>query len=245
MRLRFAHLLGLLWCCTAAMVATHAAAQVEFASSTLELKAADQPAITPLPTGNVEFVPEREATSAPDAAQAPNAAPSGSAEKSTSSETTRPANHLPTVVEPPMKSHSRPLVNPYASNSAQNAMRKMPQPMQVQAAAPAPARHPSRVQGKPFQNFNNEPAISPYLSLYQNNSNQNVLLNYYTTVRPQLDQIDANKKQEAEIQKLRSQVQNSGGSGVRQAVYEPAGSEGMTESAHYMDTAQFYHTKRK
>ncbi|HEX4415271.1 MAG TPA: hypothetical protein VH107_16685 [Lacipirellulaceae bacterium] len=233
MRSRFAHLLGMLSCSVATIVASHALAQVEFSSSTLELKAADQPAVAAPPTGNVEFVPEHGTGNAPDSAPAANTTPPDAA---------RAATRLPTLVEPPMKNHSRPLVNPYAGASAQNALRKMPQPMHVQSAQASPARHPIRPQGKPFQANNMEPAISPYLSLYQNNSNQNVLLNYYTSVRPQLDQIEANKKQEAEIQKLRVQVQNPSQGGVRQAAAIGDGSsEGMTVSAHYMDTAQFYH----
>ena len=54
-------------------------------------------------------------------------------------------------------------------------------------------------------------------------------------VRPQLDQIQANRQQAAEMQRLRSQVQNlsSGAPGA-------GSSARMGSSARYMDTAQFY-----
>jgi hypothetical protein len=244
MRSRFACLFGLLF--SNILLASHASAQIQFASSTLELKPADEPAATQ-PITPIEPAASDHAAAKPgDSAPASSAAPNDSTEHQATSDSTRPVNHLPTVVEPQYKPHSRPLVNPYTSASARAAMSKMPQPMQVQAAQMSPSRHPARPQGKPFQASNSEPAISPYLSLYQNNSNQNVLLNYYTVVRPQMDQIEANKKQEAEIQKLRSQVQNSSSGGVRQASFnDGSSSEGMTVSAHYMDTAQFYQQQHK
>jgi hypothetical protein len=236
MRSRFAFMVGLLSYSVAMTVASHAWAQIEFAQSTLELRPATEPTATP-PTA------ASEQSNADHPVPVPRATPNEAPENRTSQQIAPSANHLPTVVEPQFKNHSRPLVNPYTSASAQSAMSKMPHPMPVQSA---PARQPTRLRGKPFQALNSEPAISPYLSLYQNNSNQNQLLNYYTVVRPQMEQIEANKKQEAEIQKLRSQVQNSGQSGaVRQASFgDTSSSEGMTVSAHYMDTAQFYQQRK-
>ena len=242
MRSRFVFLLGLLSYSVAMTVASHASAQVEFAS-TLELKPANEPAAAPPTVASERVASEQAGANAGDPAPSPNASPEDHAFQPSA----HPANHLPTVVEPQFKNHSRPLVNPYTSASAQTAMNKMPRPMQVQSAQSGPARHPVRPQGKPFQATNSEPAISPYLSLYQNNSNQNVLLNYYTAVRPQMDQIEANKKQEAELQKLRAQVQNATQAGGNQqaTMADPSSGEGMTVAAHYMDTAQFYHRMHK
>jgi hypothetical protein len=239
MRSRFATTLGLLSFSLAMSVVSLAYAQIEFTSSTLELKPATEPAVLP-PAPNAQVAPEQPAANAADPAPTPTASPENHAVQPTP----RPVGHLPTIVEPQFR--NRPLVNPYTSASAQTALRKMPQPMQVQSAQSAPARHPARPQGKPFQSNSSEPAISPYLSLYQNNSNQNVLLNYYTVVRPQMDQIESNKKQAAEMQKLRTQVQRATQAGGTQAAMgDPASSEGMTVSAHYMDTAQFYHRIHK
>ena len=97
-----------------------------------------------------------------------------------------------------------------------------------------PLAQPKRQQGKPFQSVQSQPAISPYLNLYRNDANANSLPNYFAYVRPQLEQIEANRQQAAELQKLRGQVQNmsSGGGGQQ--------STSMSTSARYMDTAQFY-----
>jgi hypothetical protein len=247
MRSPFACIVGsLLSLCLAMAVASHASAQIEFAPSTLQLKAATEPTATTPTAASEKLVSQQATSNADDPAPAPKATPDQAPNNQASHQAVRPANSLPTVVEPQYKNHPRPLVNPYTSASAQAAMNKMPQPMQVRSAQSAPARHPARIAGKPFQSTSSEPTISPYLSLYQNSSNQNQLLNYYTVVRPQMEQIEANKKQEAEIQKLRSQVQNSGqGGAVRQASFgDASSSEGMTVSAHYMDTAQFYQQRK-
>jgi hypothetical protein len=244
MRSRFACIIGWLFSMYLVMtIGSRAAAQIEFAPSTLQLKAATDP-IAMRPIAATEQVVSQQATpNADDPAPAPSAAPNESPENRAAHQTARPANSLPTVVEPQFKNRSRPLVNPYASASAQTAMNKMPRPMEVQSA---PTRQPARLRGKPFQAVASEPAISPYLSLYQNNSNQNQLLNYYTVVRPQMEQIEANKKQEAELQKLRAQVQNvtQGGAKPQPMMGNASSSDGMTVSAHYMDTAQFYQQRK-
>jgi hypothetical protein len=222
------------------MVASRASAQIEFAQSTRELRPETEPAPTHPVAASQQAVSEHRPSNLNDPAPEPNAAPQNYAPQ----QIVRPANYMPTVVEPQFKNHSRPLVNPYSSASAQAAMNKLPRPMQVQSA---PARQPVRPRGKPFQSVESEPAISPYLNLYRNDSSQNPTLNYYSMVRPQLDQIEANKKQAAELQKLRSQVQNATqrGGPPQPVMGGASSSEGMTVSAHYMDTAQFYHRTRK
>ena len=111
-------------------------------------------------------------------------------------------------------------------------MGRLPGPAPVQVK---PADLPAQPRGKPFQSVQSEPAVSPYLNLYRNERSGNNPLNYLTLVRPQLDQIQANRQQAVEMQRLRSQVQNLssgdpiGGSSAR-----------MGASARYMDTGQFY-----
>jgi hypothetical protein len=61
------------------------------------------------------------------------------------------------------------------------------------------------------------------------------MTNYFAFVRPQLEQQEAGRQQQREIQQLRSQVQkmsSGGGSGMQ--------SMNQNGAAHYMDTAQFY-----
>jgi hypothetical protein len=94
-------------------------------------------------------------------------------------------------------------------------------------------------QGKPFNVVYQEPTVSPYMNLYRDEGDDEGAPNYFAFVRPQMDQIEANRLQQREIQKLRGQVQG---------VMLPAGgpsnqatSTGRTSvQARYMDTAQFY-----
>ncbi len=240
MRMRLSTLiLSLVSLCMAQIPASLASAQAETEHSTIRLASATEPVTGPA------FSQQYSTSSADDPSPEPNAvAPNNQPQASTSPRSVPATNYSsPPLVEAQPKMHSRPLTNPYATSAGQAAMNRMPHPMPVQSI---PTRQPTRLRGKPFSSVQSEPAISPYLNLYRNDSSQNQLINYYTLVRPQLDQIDANKRQAADLQKLRSQVLNasqhpSQGQG---ATYDPSSQEGMTVSAHYMDTAQFYHRRK-
>jgi hypothetical protein len=54
-----------------------------------------------------------------------------------------------------------------------------------------------------------------------------------------LEQIEANRVQQREIQKLRGQVQGMA-TPVASQQYQPQSTRGSHVSARYMDTAQFY-----
>jgi hypothetical protein len=97
-----------------------------------------------------------------------------------------------------------------------------------------------RPPGKPFQSVPSQPAISPYLSLHRTDADTNDLPSYLAFVRPQLEQQEANRQHAAELQKLRTQVQNlsAAGAGASSASRMPA-------HARYMDTAQFYQGLRR
>ena len=123
----------------------------------------------------------------------------------------------------------------------------MPRP--APAATSAGKRHafPTRAdRGKPFQTIESEPAVSPYLNLYRTDLNPNTMPNYVALVRPQFEQLQANRKQASDLQRLRAQLQNA-----TQPVAAPqqaasgASTSGMSMSARYMDTAQFYRQPHK
>jgi hypothetical protein len=118
----------------------------------------------------------------------------------------------------------------YPSASSQATLSRLPGPTPVQPTPrqPQPAR-----ASKPFQGVQSEPAISPYLNLYRDDRNS-TLPNYLTLVRPQVEQREAQRAQQQEIQNLRGQLQNmSSAPAARQ-------SPSSRTSARYMDTAQFY-----
>ena len=249
MRLRLAtSVASLIALLIAVTIASPAIGQIEFAHSTLRLASATEPVdADPAPTQkqtpvvrSSEFVFEESAPTA--AVPQPNSPPENSTPANRTSPTaTRGTSHPAPIVEPQATSRTRTLAGVHPTTSA--GLNKIPHPMPVQAATMPTPTSPAaaRLKGKPFQSVQSEPAISPYLNLYRNDAGQNQLLNYYTLVRPQLEQQEANKKQTAEMQKLRSQVQKgSQPSGVQQASATDASTEGMTVPAHYMDTAQFY-----
>lgn len=139
---------------------------------------------------------------------------------------------------------SRSLAGVYPSASAQATLNKLPRPAPVQQTATAPAAQPTHQRGKPFQAMQTEPELSPYLNLYRTNLNPNMMPNYFALVRPQFEQQELNRKQTAEIQKLQRQLQ-SNQSAVATTPYSPGSSAGMSASARYMDTGQFYKTTRR
>jgi hypothetical protein len=226
--------------CITQASASLAWAQSETDHSTIRLTSA-----TESTSDGPAFSQQYTATNADDPSPEPHsAAANNQPPGSTSPPAVRATNRSsPPIVEVQPKMHSRPIINPYATSAGQAAMNKMPRPMPVQSI---PSAQATRLRGKPFNSVQSEPAISPYLNLYRSDSSgQNQLLNYYTLVRPQLDQIDANKKQAADMQKLRKQVLNAAQHPSQGPAANSDPSEGgMTVSAHYMDTAQFYRRRK-
>ena len=73
--------------------------------------------------------------------------------------------------------------------------------------------------------------------MFRANSSADQFPNYITSVRPELERIEANRAQTAELQKLRGQLQSMSAGG--------APTSSMPAHAHYMDTAQFYRTMKR
>jgi hypothetical protein len=206
---------------------SRAVAQIEFARSTIRITSASEPATPEIP---VQARQQLEPISSNTAAAEEPAKPVARYDvRPVSFEAPVAARPL---AQPQATSRAPSLVGVYAGSSARATLSKMPGPAPVQQRASAPPKHP---RGKPFQSVQNEPAVSPYLNLYRTETNGNNLPNYFAFVRPQLDQMQANRQQTAELQKLRGQLQNisSAGPGAPQSAR-------MGASARYMDTAQFY-----
>jgi hypothetical protein len=129
-------------------------------------------------------------------------------------------------------------VNVYASASAQATLNKMPRPAPLERRA---TTAPGKPHGKPFQGAEPEAAVSPYLNMYRGDGGSAVLPDYFTLVRPQLQQQEAARQQQLEMKKLRTQLQNLSATGGGAA----PNSASMTAHAHYMDTAQFYRGTRR
>lgn len=89
---------------------------------------------------------------------------------------------------------------------------------------------------KPFSSIRSQQTVSPYLNLFREEQIEDIP-NYYTYVRPQLQQQQTNRQQHAELQRLRQQVQQTR---FGSPTAPPAGTTGMRQAARYGDTGQFY-----
>jgi hypothetical protein len=193
-------------------------AQIEFAKSTLRVTSETAPQNPPSPPAQVPRQFEEPTTMQPlqqpaqvavqpAAAQPPAPRRTNGVQQSSYEAPSAPRM----MVHGPTPGRAPSVVNVYASPNAQAGMSKLPRPAPVQAGA---QHAPKGLRGKPFQGVANEPAVSPYLSLYSRNGNDNAALNYFTSVRPQLQQQEATRQQSLELQKLRSQVQSMQSGGV-------------------------------
>jgi hypothetical protein len=140
-----------------------------------------------------------------------------------------PIVHTP--VETPALNRTRMPAGFYASPSARSTLNQLPGPAPVQSA---PRLQATRRGGKPFQAIPTQPTISPYLYLNAGTNSATPMTNYFAFVRPQIEQQEAGRAQQREIQQLRSQLQKMSSSGAGTTSSNPS------SAAHYMDTAQFY-----
>lgn len=83
---------------------------------------------------------------------------------------------------------------------------------------------------KPFAGVGSTPTISPYLNLFREEPD-NAAPNYYAFVRPQQEQFDANRQQQAQLQQLQRQV--------RQATHQTPATN-IAGGARFGDTGRFY-----
>lgn len=142
----------------------------------------------------------------------------------------RNAGHEITIPAPnePRKTSPRPPRNVPGYYSQQR---------QVQPAQPRfiPGSNKYGATAKPFSSIRSQPTVTPYLNLFREEQIEDIP-NYYTYVRPQLQQQQTNRQQHAELQRLQQQLQQTRlGSPAA-----PAGTTGMRQAARYGDTGQFY-----
>lgn len=157
---------------------------------------------------------------------------------------TAPATTKP--LTPPTSTRSRSVTGIYTNPSSAATLSKIPRPAPVQhPVSVSPVDQPARPRGKPFQAVESGPTVSPYLNLYRNDANTNTISNYYSFVRPQLDQIEANRRQAADMQRLRAQLQNAQSAGGSQPVMYGDDSSRPAPVARFGYTAQFYEGSRR
>ena len=97
----------------------------------------------------------------------------------------------------------RQALNFYGGTPARATLSQFPARTPIQAAPQQPIGR----QIKPFNTIYREPTISPYMNLYREEKDSEGAPNYFAFVRPQLDQIEENRAQHGEIQKLERKLQ--------------------------------------
>ncbi|MEX2308226.1 MAG: hypothetical protein WD738_11565 [Pirellulales bacterium] len=147
---------------------------------------------------------------------------------------TRPPVIMQPLIEPQVTSQTRQALAFYGGYSARATLNQLPRRAPLQ-----PAAQSLRRQAKPFETVHRDPTVSPYLNLYREEENLESAPNYFAFVRPQMDQLDANRVQQREIQQLRGQLQSMS-STVAGPRYQASVMPGTGTPARYMDTAQFY-----
>lgn len=221
-------------------------AQEEIASSTIRFNATTEPAlvsVTEPPTGRENWgESELEFELATPTPVLPSNPPNTNQRRFPvkPASFTAPA-HAEPLASAPVRNRPRPVVGVYTNRSAEATLNKIPRPAPVQrGASPMPVAQPTRQRGKPFQSVESSPTVSPYLNLYRNDVNSNSIPNYFALVRPQLDQLEANRRQAADMQRLQRQLQNSQSSSGSQPIMYGAADDRTAPVGRFMDTAQFY-----
>jgi hypothetical protein len=105
------------------------------------------------------------------------------------------------------------------------------------SAASFAAPQLGRPKSKPFSNFVGQGSVTPWLALSQPFTSPTT--NYFSNVRPQLDQQRANQQMAARNAQMQRQLNTL----AAQAPYNPAGSENMAPTGHvatYMNFGGYY-----
>jgi hypothetical protein len=153
---------------------------------------------------------------------------------------TRPASAWPATaamapIHPQFANAMRQPMPATGANPARTTLSQVPRRPAARPSAPSIARQ----QTKAFQAMQTAPTVSPYLNLYRQENDAEGAPNYFAFVRPQVEQLEANREQQLEIQRLQRQVQTA--SPTAAAPQSRGGTMAETgTAARFMDTAQFY-----
>jgi hypothetical protein len=110
----------------------------------------------------------------------------------------------------------------------------------VGAASPRPT--PYTIQTavrKPFADYQSSPAVSPYLNLFRNDTNNGTVDNYNTLVRPFVQQNYMNQTFTGQIDRLQNRTYLQG-SALRQLDRQTQGLEGYATPQYYQNYQGFF-----
>ena len=145
------------------------------------------------------------------------------------------ATTIPTQPMSAVPSRARSVIGFYGGQSAAQTLQSMPRRPSLGATSVAPVR-PPRPARKPFSTVTRDATVSPYLNLYLEEQGD-AAPNYFAFVRPQLQQREQNRQQQAELQRLQRKVQGiTTASAARSSATAPA----TGHRTRFGDTGQFY-----
>lgn len=101
--------------------------------------------------------------------------------------------------------------------------------------------NPTRPERNVNRNAYQRPTVSPYLQLLNNNFID--VPNYQTLVRPQIEQQQINRQQQAELQNVQRQVSQNAAQAAG-AVSQPAGPSRIRGTGHQTQYLQLLHESR-
>lgn len=90
---------------------------------------------------------------------------------------------------------------------------------------------------KPFRNIQQQPTVSPYLNLVRDDNGGTA--NYQTLVRPQVEQLNINRQQELQYERLDRQFQDF----RSESAYPQQGAINLRETGHttqFMNRSHYY-----
>jgi len=182
-------------------------------------------------------LPEAGGAAPPTATTTANVAPANESVARTS----RPTAAAPrSITQPrfdyPTSNQTQQTLERLGGQGANATLSQMPRRTPIRPAAAAPVHRPS---GKPFQSVEHEPTVSPYLNLHRNDADDESSPNYFAFVRPQMEQLEATRRQQSEILRLQRQMQTKSPTVIVPQQRSTATPNTGTV-ARYMDTAQFY-----
>lgn len=117
------------------------------------------------------------------------------------------------------------------------------QPPQARTGYSAPRpRYPATFYqrtptAKPFKDVQRRPTVSPYLNLVRDDVD--AAANYQTLVRPQIEQMEFNRQQEVQLQRLDRQFQQF----RQESAYPIGGSQDIRPTGHvtqFMNRSHYY-----
>ena len=113
---------------------------------------------------------------------------------------------------------------------------RTPQTPKIRMPAPEPVKPASRT--KPFSGVQPSPTISPYLGL-NTFQTEGTIPNYYTLVRPMLQQEQINRSQRAQISRMQHQIHSASNYGI--AAPNPQGGIPTTgHSTQFQNMGAYY-----